>query len=213
MENRPPSQPQPEAFTGADRAAYDRAARRYYPEGELPDLPDMGAYFGALINSPRLCEIAGSLGTFVRTVGENPGSYSHAEREFVDQVLAADWKTNIVAGRHIPDALSTGVRIEAIEALRFGHEEDLTEDEQLLARFIRAVVVGNVGDELYAAAVARFGLRGAIDYAGFVLWLQWIIRMMLFLGLKEPSDEEIDALIAGYKAGTRELPDWRAWIR
>jgi hypothetical protein len=165
------------------------------------------------MQSPPLCAIAARMGTFVRTAGDREGSYSHRDREFVDQVLSADWRTNVVLARHIPDALATGVRMEAIEALRYGHEDDLSEDERLLADFIRQVVSGTVEDATWAAMESRLGTRGLVEYTAFILWLQWIMRMMQALGTRDPSDAEIDAMIRDFRDGSRELPDWRAFIR
>jgi hypothetical protein len=198
----------------ADLEAYDAVAKRRMgmgmaEEDEALGAPDLGDYFGALLNSPTMCAIAARMGTFVRTAGERPGTYTHAEREFVDQVLSADWKTNVVLGLHVPDGVAAGVRIEAIEALRFGHEEDLTPDEQQLARFIRQVVSGTVDDETFAAMRERLGDRGIVEYAGFILWLQWIIRMMQMLDVDNPSDDAIDAIITGIKNGSVEVPNFR----
>jgi hypothetical protein len=172
--------------------------------------PDMGEYFGALLNSPRMCAIAARMGNFVRTAGERPDSYKHWERELVDQVLSADWKTNVVQGLHIPDGVAAGVRLEAIEAIRYGHEEDLNEDERLLVTYIRQVISGTVDDATFAAMHERMGDRGVVDYTAFILWLQWIIRMMQMLDVHNPSDDEIDAIITGLREGTVEVPDFRA---
>jgi hypothetical protein len=199
----------------ADLEAYDAVVKRRTGMGMVnehdPELgaPDIGDYFGALLNSPRLCQIAAQMGTFVRTAGERPDTYTHAQREFVDQVLSADWKTNVVQGLHVADGIAAGVRVEAIEAIRYGHEEDLNEEEQLLARFIRQLVSGTVDDETFAAMKERLGARGMIEYSGFILWLNWIMRMMQMLGTHNPPDEEIDALLAGLKDGSIPVPDFR----
>jgi hypothetical protein len=199
----------------ADLEAYDAVAKRRTGMGmateadERLGAPDVGDYFGALLNSPQLCAIAARMGTFVRTAGERPDSYSHTDREFVDQVLSADWKTNVVLGLHIPDGVAAGVRLEAIEALRYGREEELTEDERLLARYIRQVVSGTVDDATFAAMRERLGARGLVEYTGFILWLQWIMRMMQALDTANPSDEEIDAIIEGLKDGNVAVPDFR----
>jgi hypothetical protein len=199
-----------------DLDAYDAVVKRRQNMGEVkveddPELgaPDVGEYFGALLNSPTMTAIATRMGTFVRTAGERPGTYTHAQREFVDQVLSADWKTNVVQGMHIPDGIAAGVRLEAVEALRFGHEEDLNEEEALLARFIRGTVSGTVDQETFDAMLERLGKRGMVEYAGFVLWLNWIMRMMQLLDVNNPSDEEVDGIIAGIKDGSIAVPDFR----
>jgi hypothetical protein len=198
-----------------DLEGYDAVIKRRMAigMGDVADselgAPDMGEYFGALLNSPRMCAIAARMGNFVRTAGERPDSYKHWERELVDQVLSADWKTNVVQGLHIPDGVAAGVRLEAIEAIRYGHEEDLNEDERLLVRYIRQVISGTVDDATFAAMHERMGDRGVVDYTAFILWLQWIIRMMQMLDVRNPSDEEIDAIITGLREGTVEVPDFR----
>jgi hypothetical protein len=213
------SQPPRSEFQDADDlASYDAVVERQsglFDQFKFdPELgaPDLGDYWGALLNSPRMCAIAAQMGNFVRTAGERPGSYAHWEREFVDQVLSADWKTNVVQGLHVPDAVATGVRLEAIEALRYGHEEDLNDDERLLARYIRAVVSGTVDDELFAAMKSRLGPRGVVEYTGFILWLSWIMRTMQALRTPDPAEEEIDAVIAGLKDGSIKVPDYRERI-
>jgi hypothetical protein len=212
------SQPPRSAFTDPDElAAYDAVVERQAGlfHGEFdPELgaTNVGEYWGALLNSPPMTAIAGQMGNFVRTAGEHPESYAHWERELVDQVLSADWKTNVVQGLHIPDAVSAGVRLEAIEALRYGHEEDLNDDERLLVSYIRAVVSGTVDDQLFAAMTERLGPRGVVEYTGFIMWLSWIMRMMQMLGTHNPSDEEIDAVVAGLRDGSIKVPDFRERI-
>jgi hypothetical protein len=198
-----------------DLAAYDAVTEReiglfkQYKHDDALGAPNVGEYWGALLNSPRMTAIAGQMGQFVRTAGERPDSYKHWEREMVDQVLSADWKTNVVQGLHVPDAVSAGVRIEAIEAIRYGHEEDLNDDERQLVDYIRAVVSGQVTDEMFDGMRERMGARGVVDYTAFIMWLSWIMRMMQALGTPAVSDPELDAVIAGLKDGSVPVPDFR----
>jgi hypothetical protein len=220
---KPPAQPRREAVPREEWDDYDAAIARTRrlrgaPEGPPEEHYDVGGYFGALVNSPPLCALAARFGTFVRTAGERDGTYSHREREFVDQVLCADWKTNVVQIVHIPDVVATGVRLEAINALRAGEEEKLTGEERLLAKYIRQVVSGTVDDETYDTVEQRLGTRGIVEYTAFICWLQWIIRMMQALDTASPpgynpSDEEIDQLIADLESGAREIPDYRVRLR
>jgi hypothetical protein len=213
------TQPSRDAFTDqADLDAYDSVTER--ETGMFKDFrfdpalnaPDVGPYWGGLLNSPPMAAIAGVMGNFIRTAGERDNTYAHWERELVDQVLCADWKTNIVLKLHIPDAVATGVRLEAIEAIRYGREEELNDDERLLVRYIRAVVSGTVDDELSAKMTERLGPLGVVEYSGFIMWLAWIIRFMQVLQVPDPSDEEIDALIVGLKDGSVPVPDYRERI-
>ena len=213
------NQPPRGAFSDpAELENYDAVTRRMTAmsgNSEIdPELgaPRVGDYFGALLNSPPMVAIASQMGTFVRGVGSKPGSYSHADREFVDQVLSADWRTNVVQSVHIADAVAMGVRLEAIEALRHGREEELTDDERLLARYIRQAVSGTVDEETFAAMLDRLGARGLVEYTGFILWLQWIIRMMQALDTPNLPESEVDRIIAGLRDGSIPIPDAQARI-
>src|ERR1700754_2852033 len=138
-------QPSRDEFTDPeDLQAYDAVVKRRDSMGMTKQGADVGDYFGALLNSPTMCAIAARMGTFVRTAGEREHTYSHAQREVVDQVRSRDWNTNGGQPLHTPAGLAAGVRMEAVEAIRFGHEEDLDDEERLLARYIRQVVSGTV---------------------------------------------------------------------
>jgi hypothetical protein len=203
---RPPQQPKRSEIESDELEAYDEVIARMRRVFRAEDATstedfDAGDYFGALLTSPPMCAIASRMGRFVRSAGNRDNTYSHADREFVDQVLSADWKTNVIQSVHITDAVVEGVRLEAIEALRYGHEKDLTDEERLLAKFIRQVISGAVDDESYAWIESRMGTRGLVEYTGFILWLGWIMRMMQTLGTANPSDEEIDKVISDLKSG------------
>jgi hypothetical protein len=209
---RPPSQPRRETFSADEHPAYDSIVQRFRAWFNAGDAPpeehfEVGTYFGALLNSPPMCALASQMGGFFRNVGNSPGSYSHADREFVDQVLADEFKSNVVQHVHIIDAVKSGVRIEAIEALRHGRIEDLNEDEQLLNAYIRQVVNGRVDNDTYGRMQRRLGTRGLVEYTGFILWLQWIMRMMEALDTGTLSDAEVDKLIGEARALSAEK-DW-----
>jgi alkylhydroperoxidase family enzyme len=200
---RPVPAPDRSSFSAADLPDYDAVVQRNESKfgGVLPP------YHAALLNSPPFAAGLNALGRVARTAGERDGTYSHADREFVDQVLSAEWKTAVVQGIHIPDALAVGVRVEAIEALRAGRDEDLTDDERLLATFIRQVVTGTVTDDTYQAIETRLGSRGAVEYTIFIAFLQMTIRLFQALGMPELPDDEIELMIQEFKDGTRALPD------
>ena len=173
---------------------------------------DLGPYFGSLANSPPFAAMLARFGTLVRTRGERSDTYSHADRELVDQVLCADWGTNVVQLLHVPDGLAAGVRLEAIEALRSGDESRLTDDERQLADYIRRVEGGTVTDEAWDALVGRMGVRGATEYTVFIAFLIMTIRLHQAFGFPDPSDETIDALVAEFRSGTRSLPNFKERI-
>lgn len=201
---RPPAQPRREDLPDAELDDHDRVVSRFRAWFGQPGPSDahfeVGTYFGALLNSPPMCALASGLGQYFRGVGDRPGSYSHADREYVDQVLSAHFSTNVVQNIHIVDAVKAGVRIEAIEALRAKRDDLLDPDELLLATYVRQVVDGKVDPAIYARMEERLGVRGLVEYTGFICWLQWIIRMMQALDTGAVSDAEVDALIEQARA-------------
>jgi hypothetical protein len=215
---RPPAQPPRDAIEPDELEAYEAVVQRFRRMREdRPDevrfSDDAGPYFGSLLNSPPLARVLTQFGTLVRRAGERPDTYSHADREFVDQVLSADWQTGVVQRTHIPDGLAAGVRLEAIEALRCGREDELTEEEQFLARYIRAVCNGAIDDELYARMEERLGRRGAAEYTIFIAFLQMTIRLHQAFGVPEMSDAEIETMLGEFRSGAREMPDITVRLR
>lgn len=207
----PPRQPTRDTVSPDDLQAYDTVVDRARRRGASNAETDAG-YYGRLMLSPDLGNRLSEVGAAVRKLGDRTDTYSHADREFVDQVLSADFKTNIVQSMHINDAVSTGVRIEAIEALRAGREDLLTDDERQLADFIRRVAGGQVDAPSWDKMEARMGARGVLDYTIFILFLQLTMRLMSAVGMPSPSDDEIDTLITELKAGQRDVDDYRKRI-
>ena len=199
--------PDRESISADERDDYDRMLER--ARNARADRPDEGLppYFSALLNSPPLAAGLMGMGRTVRRLGLEDGSYTHAQREWVDQVLSADWKTNVVQLTHIPDGLAVGVRLEAIDALREGREEDLDDEERLLADHIRRVASGTVTDASYAEIEAHMGRRAALEYTIFIGFLMMTIRLNQALGVPDPSEAEIDAMLDDFRSGARALPD------
>jgi hypothetical protein len=203
---RPPTPPDRSEIALHEAEDYDNVIGRFarrITDGKV----DPGPYFSVLLNSPTLAAPLVSLSRRIRHRGEFPDSYSHADREFVDHVLMTDWSANEFRSIHVADALEAGVRIEAIEALMDGHEEDLTEDEQLLAAYIRQVVSGTVTDETYERMEQRMGKRGTVDYTIFIMVLTLTIRLAQAFGIPAPSDAEVRELVREFRDGERTLPE------
>lgn len=202
---RPPEPPDRHDIPLSETEDYDSIIGRFASrivDGQI----DPGPYFSVLLNSPPLGAPIVALSRRVRHRGEHEGSYSHADREFVDHVLMSDWDANQFRAIHVADALEAGVRIEAIQGLTDGDESVLNDDERLLAAFIRQVVGGTVDDETYEAMEKRLGVRGTIEYTIFIAYLQLTIRLGQAFGLAEPTTDEIRELIREFHDGERELP-------
>ncbi len=211
---RCPPAPRPEDIAPEDRAAYERALERRESAGSSVE---DSRYYAALLNSPQLADLLSEGGRFF-TSSDLRGTYTHGEREWVDQVLFHELSDNRIVGRHMLGAIANGVRPEAVRALRAGRDQDLTPEELQLTRYIRSVVNGQLTDEEFADIVQRFGLRGAIEYTAFTCWLLMVLRNHQALdvwydGVRPPdhpmsacTDEEIEDLVRRFCEGRVPLP-------
>ena len=164
------------------------------------------AYFGALLNSPPLAAALGALGKVVRQ-SQLRGSFSDAEREFVDMVLSVDFDYWTIGLLHLPDAIAVGVRMESVDALISGNETQLTSKESQLANFVRMVVNGLVTDDAYVALQERLGVRGALEFTGFVGFLTCTFRLWQALGVEDVGRDAFTALLQSIRDGKLDLPD------
>lgn len=169
-------------------------SRRARPD-EVRHEHDAGDYFGSILASPPFAAALTNFTSLARARSATDGSYSQVDCELAVQVLCADWATTCVQRMHIPSALLVGVRRQAIEALRARREDDLTEDEREVVRYVRAVANGAVTDARFDAMVDRLGRRGAVEYTIFVCLLIVTIRLQQAFGMPEVSDDEIEALL------------------
>jgi hypothetical protein len=201
--------PPPDAVAPEEREAYDSVVER---TARIHGLDSVQAhYFKALLNAPPLADVLVRFGRLMRE-GQLRGSYTDAEREIVDMVLATDLGYNGILDVHVPDALAVGVRPEAIDAIRKRREQELTPDERQIVDYSRQVINGTVTDESHAALVERLGPRGALEFTVFVGFLLMTVRLWQALGVPDPSDEEIDTLFSGLLDGSIPVPDPQARI-
>jgi hypothetical protein len=205
VQQRPPARPDRSQIRPEDLESYDYVIERLGSLTEEYRTFGPGAYHGALLNAPQAAAALNRLGAVART-GSLRGSYSDAERELADVVLSVDLHYNGVLPLHLPDMFAVGVRPDAIDAIRSGREAELAPDELELVRYVRAVANGEVTDELFDTMVNRWGLSGAVDYTAFVCFLVCTMRMWSAMGVRSPSNAEIDELIVGLRNGDVPVP-------
>jgi hypothetical protein len=202
--SRIPPRPARETVDEDERDAYDQVLQRQaavWPEREDP----AGPFYGALLHSPTLALLLSEQARWL-VQGESRGSYTNAEREWVDLVLAHDLGWNAVLPAHLGDAIAVGIPGDQIRALREGRDDDLAEDYAELAAYIRQVVRGEVTDASFDRISTRLGLRGGIEYTVLVCRLMLTQRLYSAFGIVGPPDEEIDALLDALLDGTTEIP-------
>lgn len=206
MTRRPPPRPDRSEVKPEDLEAYDYVLARLDSLTQEYRTVGPGSYHAALLNAPQAAAALNRMGAVART-GSKRGSYTDAERELADVVLSVDFGYNGVLPIHIPDMFAVGVRPDAIDAIRKGREEDLEPAERQLVDYIRQVSCGEVTDQSFDGMVQRLGLAGAVDYTAFVCFLICTMRMWSAMGVRNPSNEEIDELLADLRSGKAKIPD------
>src|SRR5262245_21233626 len=205
-----------EAASGNEGSAEDRAAFREvqarlgqafftektkYPPSEL---------FGPLLHAPRMTRALLELGGSLRNLGEagadGGAALPDAFAEFVAFVVFAELEREAVAGgvafayrrpmlNHVPRAIRSGMRAEAIEALRAHDDAALLPRELELARFVRAVLAGDVEPGCWAAMQARVGTPRTLETAAYALLDFLVCRLEAALGLADASGAELEAAV------------------
>jgi hypothetical protein len=216
---RPPAAPPRSQFSDEEAELYDAAIARsqalrsqvHGGPGETDE--PIPPYPAALLNSPIFAGALWGCSKAIRTAGERDNTYTHAQREWVDQVLSLALDNPGMAYRHTPDGLAVGIRLEAIEALWDGREEDLSAEEALLTRYIRQLITGTVDDATYNEIEELMGTRGVVEYTILIGYLMMVTRLQQAFGHVEFSREEIHELLDDFREGRRELPDFRERIK
>jgi hypothetical protein len=209
-----PPQPDRESIPPHELEAYDLVVRTRSAYTSQDDPGKADVFYGALLNSPPLAGLLNDSARYLVSA-ELRGTFSDAEREWVDVVLAHELAWDAVLYGHMPDAVAAGVRPEAILAIRQGRDEDLTPEELQLATYVRRVLSGTVDAESYRALEARFGVRGAVEYTVLICRLIMTERLMRAFGLggSERLTSEIDDRLRGLLDRTAPVPDVTARLR
>jgi hypothetical protein len=199
----PTRQPRRSEIDPAELSDYDMLLARVQRDLGISNPEVDAGYYGRLLASPAMANRVSEFGRMVRGRSDRTDTYTHQQREFVNQVLSVDFGTNIVQKRHVRSALASGVRHEAIVALRGGNEEDLTVEETHLTDFIRRVIAGTMSKETWEAMETRIGERGTVEYAIRILFLQLNWRLMQAVGMPDIPDAEVEQLIKECWADTK----------
>jgi hypothetical protein len=200
--------------TGTEGSADDRAAFRevearlgqaFFTEKTKYPPSDL---FGPLLHAPRVARAVLELGGALRNLGD-PGADGALPDDFVEFVafvVFAQMRAEAVARghafayrrpmlNHVPRAVQSGMRAEAIRALCDRDDGALTPPERELAEFVRAVLAGDVDDALWARMDARLGTRRTIETASYALLDFFVCRLESVFGLRDASEAELDALV------------------
>ena len=122
--------------------------------------------FHVLAESPQLASLTQALGAFCRY----RSGLSPKLSELAVLVTAAHWGADYEFAVHAPEALKAGLPQAVIDALREGNTPSFDDgDSQLIYEFATVFyATRDVPDELFEAAVARFGRRRVVELAGLL---------------------------------------------
>lgn len=205
-----------ESATGNEGSEADRAAFRevqttlgqafFTEKAKFPP----GDLFGPLLHAPRVAQKILELGGSLRSLGaagdDAGASLPDDFVEFVALAVFAHMHDEAVAQghsfayrrpmfNHVPRAVHSGTRPEAIRALRDGDDAALLPRERELAEFVRAVLTGSVDDRRWARMQARLGARRTIETASYALLDFFVCRLEAAFGLRDATEDELDALV------------------
>jgi len=197
--------------SAADQAAFRevqvRLGQAFFTEKAKYPASDV---FGPLLHAPRVALELIELGGALRNLGDigSDGEVALPEDfvEFVAFVVFTQLHDEAVArGRefayrrpmfnHLPRAIESGLRPEAIQALRNHDDNALLPEERELAEFVRAVLTGGVDDQRWAKMQDRLGARRTIETVSYALLNFFFCRLESALGLKDATEDELDACV------------------
>jgi len=205
-----------EAASGNEGSADDQAAFRevrarlgqtFFTEKTKFPPNDL---FGALLHAPRVAQKVIELGGALRSLGDVGADreaslpddfvefvafavFARMEREAVSRGHAFAYRRPMF--NHVPRAVGSGMRPEAIVALRDENDAALLPRELELARFVRDVLAGSVDDRGWERMQARLGTRRTIETASYALLDFFVCRLEAALGLADASAEELEACV------------------
>lgn len=193
---RPLPAPIRDQMADSDLPAYERAIAYWggmfvAPDASPEEIGRANPWAAALLHSPRFAAQRAELSDLLRTAPDRPGSFSHADREWVGMVLAAHTRSYGVAAIHAAEAVRVGVPPTSIEALFAGDTDRLSSTERLTARYIRAVADGVTSDVDFDAMQAHLGTRGTVEYTYYITMIWTVIRQFQVFGGAESTPAQV----------------------
>jgi alkylhydroperoxidase family enzyme len=195
---RPTGLPNASDVAAEERDAFERGSERL---AALPDSPvgeRLTSYYGALYNTPIVAERLGELALTHKAALDASG-VPNAVMETVPLVISKVLGFDLLTHAHLARAVAAGVRLEALEALRAGRDDELDPEERELFTYITEVVGGSAGEASYRAIEARLGARATVELSAWICHVLGSTRLMQALGVEDMPHAAFDGLLAEYR--------------
>jgi 4-carboxymuconolactone decarboxylase len=148
--------------------------------------------FAVMLRSPEVMLRASAMGDYVRYRTVLPPPLN----ELIILVTARHWTQQFEWCVHQPAALNAGLPPDVVNAVAEGRRPDgMAEDEAIVHDFtIELLRSQNVGDLVYAGAVARFGEQGVVEMVGVCGYYSFLSMMMNTARTAVPAGSTVPAL-------------------
>jgi hypothetical protein len=206
---RMPKLPERSTISKEELPAYDQIAARVQPGDEshmvaFAVAPRTGAAISGL----------GGLGDTLTDYENLPGHMRAYDHQIIDMTLPLDSGYYSLIKQHTPHALSAGIKMQTIEALR-DHRDDLIHpDDRQGVKFVRAVRDGEMTDDIWEQMKTKIGERGVVEFVHFVLLLEYHHKFGWAVGAKdEMALADFNKMLDEFKTGARKVPPLKAVLR
>jgi 4-carboxymuconolactone decarboxylase len=167
-----------DALAPDQRLVYDAIVAG--PRGTVP------APFQIFLQSAPLADRVQQLGSLLRYGTSLPPRLS----ELAILVTANHWRAAYEWSVHVPEALKAGVSQSTIDAISAGRRPEFDGDDALIYDFATEFYrTRDVPDELFAAAIARFGRKTVVELAS-ILGYYSMLAIVLNLFHVEAAGQE-----------------------
>jgi 4-carboxymuconolactone decarboxylase len=160
-----------------------------FPQAELPaELPIHNNLVRALYQNPDLFKSFGSLAMRVHSASHLTTRIRELAILRTAALLGADFEW----GSHVPGALSAGITVDELRALRAGDMSVFDGQDAMAVRFAEAVDTRQVDDSLWEEVSAAFSPVELLDLTFAVGFYGFASRIVLALDI--PLDEGLQGL-------------------
>ncbi|MEV5848644.1 hypothetical protein AB0M32_42435 [Streptomyces sp. NPDC051985] len=167
--------PDRDSLSDTERAVLDDLVER--DRLKFEKIPSLAKYehqvapmLTALLQSPRLAKLWTDFGDFF-TVAEARGTFRNRERALADIALLGELSTTAwTQAGHVHAAVAEGITPTDVKSILDGDLDTLAPADRQLVDYARLAARAELGREAFGALVERLGVKGAVEYTGYVTY-------------------------------------------